>query len=102
MSIVRLKHLLSCRQKAHQIFDKSESMIIGVQSSNRFYSTETFLKTSSTNDDWRQIFKEAEKLVDYPTPYENLRWLLSDKVASVGQQLRKLSTSGNILHRTAK
>lgn len=70
------------------------------------YSTGSFLNESliapAQRYDWKQIVRDAEKTVDYPTSFANLRWLLSDNVANVGLQLRKLAASSNLLHRTAR
>lgn len=57
---------------------------------------------ASRSVEWRSLIQEAQNTVGYPTSYENLRWLLSDKFASVGLQLRKLAASQNTLHKTAK
>lgn len=63
------------------------------------YST---LPNANQNYEWKTIFQDAQNSVGYPTSYENLRWLLSDKFASVGHQLRKLASSKNNLQKTAK
>lgn len=65
----------------------------------RFYAT---LPNANQQYEWKMLFQDAQNSVGYPTSYENLRWLLSDKFASVGQQLRKLAASKNTLQKTAK
>lgn len=84
----------------------SESQIARPPRQSVAYSTGTFLNDTliapTQRYDWKQIVRDAEKTVDYPTSFANLRWLLSDKVANVGLQLRKLAASSNLLHRTAR
>lgn len=52
--------------------------------------------------DWNRAVSEAEKIVGYPTSFLSLRWLLSDEIANVALQLRKLVGSNHPLLKTAK
>lgn len=61
------------------------------------------LNNNLTNKyDWNSIISDAEKLVNYPTPFLSLRWLLSDECANVAVHLRKLVESKHPLLKTAK
>lgn len=52
--------------------------------------------------DWNRAVSEAEKIVGYPTSFLSLRWLLSDEIANIALQLRKLVGSNHPLLKTAK
>ncbi|CAH1117403.1 unnamed protein product [Phaedon cochleariae] len=52
--------------------------------------------------DWNRAVSEAEKIVGYPNSFLSLRWLLSDEIANVALQLRKLVGSNHPLLKTAK
>lgn len=56
----------------------------------------------SKKPDWNRAVSEAEKIVGYPTSFLSLRWLLSDEIANVALQLRKLIGSNHPLLKTAK
>lgn len=45
---------------------------------------------------------EAEKVVGYPTSFLSLRWLLSDEIANVASNLKKLVMTKHPLLETAK
>lgn len=100
MLVARLNSLLRQNQKIRTI---------SITGSNHFnrkpnhcsYSTKSIVSPVQRLD-WNQTISDAEKIVDYPTPFTNLRWLLSDKVANVGVQLRKLVATTNPLQKTAK
>lgn len=62
------------------------------------YSNVNFTK----KPDWNRAVSEAEKIVGYPTSFLSLRWLLSDEIANVALQLRKLVGSNHPLLKTAK
>ncbi|CAH1284720.1 unnamed protein product [Diabrotica balteata] len=51
---------------------------------------------------WNRAVSEAEKIVGYPNSFLSLRWLLSDEIANVALQLRKLVGSNHPLLKTAK
>ncbi|XP_041988026.1 all trans-polyprenyl-diphosphate synthase PDSS2-like [Aricia agestis] len=51
---------------------------------------------------WSNIIREAEKVVDYPTSFMNLRRLLSDEFANLALYLRKLVGSNQLVMQTAK
>lgn len=57
---------------------------------------------SSQKHDWNRAVSEAEKIVGYPTSFLTLRWLLSDEIANVALNLRKLVGSNHPLLKTAK
>lgn len=65
---------------------------------NFSYSNVNFTK----RPDWNRAVSEAEKIVGYPTSFLSLRWLLSDEIANVALQLRKLVGSNHPLLKTAK
>lgn len=114
MSIVRINNNLLCSSHVRMLLgtrictakNLGESKIAQQPRQSVAYSTGSFLNDTliapAQRYDWKQIVRDAEKTVDYPTSFTNLRWLLSDKVANVGLQLRKLAASTNLLHRTAR
>jgi decaprenyl-diphosphate synthase subunit 2 len=57
---------------------------------------------SAQKHDWNRAVSEAEKIVGYPTSFLTLRWLLSDEIANVALNLRKLVGSNHPLLKTAK
>ncbi|CAH1105034.1 unnamed protein product [Psylliodes chrysocephalus] len=60
------------------------------------------LQANTKKPDWNRAVSEAEKIVGYPTSFLSLRWLLSDEIANVALQLRKLVGSNHPLLKTAK
>lgn len=52
--------------------------------------------------DWKRAVSEAEKIVGYPTSFMSLRCLLSDELANVALQVRKLVGTRHPLLRTAR
>ncbi|VEN51258.1 unnamed protein product [Callosobruchus maculatus] len=64
-----------------------------------FSSSET---NCAKKPDWNKAVTEAEKIVGYPTSFLSLRWLMSDEIANVALQLRKLVGSNHPLLKTAK
>ncbi|KAL4232852.1 Decaprenyl-diphosphate synthase subunit 2 [Mactra antiquata] len=61
----------------------------------------SFFDRSKTSD-WKQAVSEAEKIVGYPTSFMSLRCLLSDELANVAIQLRKLVGTKHPILKTAK
>lgn len=61
----------------------------------------SFFDRSKTND-WKQAVSEAEKIVGYPTSFMSLRCLLSDELANVAIQMRKLVGTKHPLLKTAR
>lgn len=51
---------------------------------------------------WTRIVSEAEKLVGYSGSYLSAQHLLSDEIAQVALNVRKLISSGHPLLKTAK
>lgn len=51
---------------------------------------------------WNRIVSEAEKLVGYSGSYLSAQHLLSDEIAQVALNVRKLISSGHPLLKTAK
>lgn len=51
---------------------------------------------------WNRVISEAEKVVDYPSSYLGLRWLLNDDVANIALNMRKLIGSSHPLLKTTK
>lgn len=51
---------------------------------------------------WNRVINEAEKIVDYPSSYLGLRWLLNDDVSNIVLNMRKLIGSNHPLLKTAK
>lgn len=73
--------------------------------SKKFCETRNFSNTNvqfTKKPDWNRAVSEAEKIVGYPTSFLSLRWLLSDEIANVALQLRKLVGSNHPLLKTAK
>lgn len=64
------------------------------------------LTTSQTvqnhNYDWNRAVSEAEKIVEYPTSFLSIRWLLSDETPTVASHLRQLVGNNHPLLKTAK
>lgn len=56
----------------------------------------------SKSSDWKQAVSEAEKIVGYPTSFMSLRCLLSDELANVAIQIRKLVGTKHPLLKTAR
>ncbi|KAH3736348.1 all trans-polyprenyl-diphosphate synthase PDSS2-like [Dreissena polymorpha] len=52
--------------------------------------------------DWKKAVSEAEKIVGYPTSFMSLRCLLSDELANVALQVRKLVGTKHPLLKTAR
>lgn len=52
--------------------------------------------------DWKRAVSEAEKIVGYPTSFMSLRCLLSDELANVALQVRKLVGTRHPLLKTAR
>lgn len=72
---------------------------------NNFFTTRHFSSSNvnfTKKPDWNRAVSEAEKIVGYPTSFLSLRWLLSDEIANVALQLRKLVGSNHPLLKTAK
>ncbi|XP_045198178.2 all trans-polyprenyl-diphosphate synthase PDSS2-like [Mercenaria mercenaria] len=61
----------------------------------------SFFDQSKTSD-WKQAVSEAEKIVGYPTSFMSLRCLLSDELANVAVQIRKLVGTKHPLLKTAR
>lgn len=61
----------------------------------------SFFDRSKSND-WKQAVSEAEKIVGYPTSFMSLRCLLSDELANVAVQIRKLVGTKHPILKTAK
>lgn len=108
-SFVRINsnNKLLCSTNIRQLFGSTkaatiESHTVQRHQSVHFYSTDSILDVPSQQYDWKKIVCDAQRIVDYPTSYISLRWLLSDKVANVGYKLRELASSPNSLHRTAR
>ena len=53
-------------------------------------------------NDWKRAVSEAEKIVGYPTSFMSLRCLLSDELANVALQVRKLVGTKHPLLKTAR
>lgn len=99
MNTIKIGHLLR----------RTNIAVLG--SANIQYQGQQWLSTSNFNytklaqnqkPDWNKAVSEAEKIVGYPTSFLSLRWLLSDEVANVALQLRKLVGSNHPLLKTAK
>lgn len=60
----------------------------------------SYFRAASTP--WQRVVARAERLVGYPTSFMSLRHLLSDEVAQVAVQLRRLVGSEHPLLRTAR
>lgn len=60
----------------------------------------SYFRSASTP--WQRVVTRAERLVGYPTSFMSLRHLLSDEVAQVAVQLRRLVGSEHPLLRTAR
>ena len=58
--------------------------------------------SSETPSAWASAISEAEKLVGYPTSFMSLRCLLSDELANVALQARKLVGTKHPLLKTAR
>lgn len=72
---------------------------------NKVLTTRSFSHSNAQfnkKPDWNRAVSEAEKIVGYPTSFLSLRWLLSDEIANVALQLRKLVGSNHPLLKTAK
>lgn len=72
---------------------------------NKFFTSRDFSYSNvnfTKKPDWNRAVSEAEKIVGYPTSFLSLRWLLSDEIANVALQLRKLVGSNHPLLKTAK
>ncbi|CAG9858474.1 unnamed protein product [Phyllotreta striolata] len=65
-------------------------------------SNSTSVQANPKKPDWNRAVSEAEKIVGYPNSFLSLRWLLSDEIANVALQLRKLVGSNHPLLKTAK
>jgi len=52
--------------------------------------------------DWSKAVSDAEKIVGYPTSFMSLRCLLSDELANVAVQVRKLVGTKHPLLKTAR
>lgn len=72
----------------------------GINSISSSNSVQTIQKPPNYN--WNRVVSEAEKIVDYPSSYLGLRWLLNDDVASMALNMRKLIGSNHPLLKTAK
>lgn len=59
-------------------------------------------KKEAPRPDWNRAIAEGEKIVEYPTSFLSLRWLLSDEIANVALHLRKLVGSSHPLLRTTR
>lgn len=64
------------------------------------YTVASFSKPEASKIDTKII--EAEKIVEYPLPFVSLHWLLSNEVANVAIQLRKLAVTDDPSLKIAK
>lgn len=67
-----------------------------------FISNRNYAVAQGQKPDFNRAVSEAEKIVGYPTSFLSLRWLLSDEIANIALQLRKLVGSNHPLLKTAK
>ena len=58
--------------------------------------------SSTKASDWKRAVSDAEKIVGYPTSFMSLRCLLSDELANVAIQIRKLIGTKHPLLKTAR
>lgn len=56
----------------------------------------------SKPSEWNKVVSDAERIVGYPTSFLSLRCLLSDELANVALQMRKLVGTKHPLLQTAK
>lgn len=56
----------------------------------------------SKPNEWNKVVSDAEKIVGYPTSFLSLRCLLSDELANVALQMRRLVGTRHPLLQTAK
>lgn len=74
-------------------------------SSVRLYKTHANVSVSANivnKPDWNRTVIDAEKVVGYPTSFLSLRWLLSDEIANIAINLKKLIITNHPLLKTAK
>jgi decaprenyl-diphosphate synthase subunit 2 len=57
---------------------------------------------SPVKPNWNRVISEAEKIVDYPSSYMGLRWLLNDDIANIAFNMRKLIGSNHPLLKITK
>ena len=57
---------------------------------------------TSKSNEWKRAVSDAEKIVGYPTSFMSLRCLLSDELANVALQVRKLVGTRHPLLKTAR
>ena len=57
---------------------------------------------STKASEWKRAVSDAEKIVGYPTSFMSLRCLLSDELANVAIQIRKLIGTKHPLLKTAR
>ena len=58
--------------------------------------------SSTKASEWKRAVSDAEKIVGYPTSFMSLRCLLSDELANVAIQIRKLIGTKHPLLKTAR
>ncbi|KAK9869816.1 hypothetical protein WA026_003545 [Henosepilachna vigintioctopunctata] len=56
----------------------------------------------ATNNGWKKILNNAEKVVGYPTSFLNLRWLLNDEVSNIAFHITKLIGTNHPLIQIAR
>lgn len=76
--------------------------LTAIQKCKRESISESISQIMTTKLNWAQTISEAEKIVGYPTPFLALHWLLSDEVAKIAINLRKLAKADHPLLKTAK
>lgn len=57
---------------------------------------------ANQSQQWNRAVTSAEKIVGYPTSFFNLRLLLSDEIANVALQMKKVDKSNHPFLKNAK
>ena len=89
MNMKQLTRLLLRKQSCLKISTNEQRLNLSIWSSPR-------------SNQWTKAVSEAEKIVGYPTSFMSLRCLLSDEMANVAVQIRKLVGTKHPLLKTAR